>query len=173
MWSRVSSLLGFTLGIHRPGTGESPQECPRKRGVSEGVSDGVSVGPFGLRALECPKSFPRVSPECPGYLFDTPVTLSGHFLDTPESGARRALQTPRRTLTQTPPVFRDTLRDTPGTLRARRARETPVPGRRVPKLYPPIRAPFWLSSMCIWVSRSDFLQQSAETLKKQKPQACM
>ena len=60
--------------------GECPQECPRKRGVSTGVSDGVSPG--------CPKSVPRVSPECPGHLFHTPGTLSGHFLDTPEPGPR-------------------------------------------------------------------------------------
>ena len=40
----------------------------------------------------------RVSPECPGHLFDTPGTLSGHFLDTPEPGARRAPETPRATL---------------------------------------------------------------------------
>ena len=37
---------------------------------------------------------------------------------------------PRRTLPRTPPIFGDTLGDTPGTLRARRARETPVAGRR-------------------------------------------
>ena len=57
-------------------------------------------------------------------------TLSGHFLDTPEPRAQRALGTPRRTLPRTPPIFGDTLGDTPGTLRARRARETPVAGRR-------------------------------------------
>ena len=38
-----------------------------------GVSDGVSGG--GPR---CPKSVPRVSPECPGHLFDTLGTLFGH-----------------------------------------------------------------------------------------------
>ena len=65
-----------------------------------------------------------------GHLFDTPGTLSGHFLGTPEPGARRAPGTPCRTLPRTPPIFRDTLGDTPGTLRARRARETPVAGRR-------------------------------------------
>ena len=45
-----------------------------------------------------------------------------HFLDTPSD-------TPSDT-----PIFGDTLGDTPGTLRARRARETPVPGRRDPKI---------------------------------------
>ena len=48
-------------------------ECPRKRGVSEGVSDGVSPGPFVPRAPQCPKSVPRVSPECqPKGAGDTP-----------------------------------------------------------------------------------------------------
>ena len=107
----------------------SPRVSP-KTGVQGSVRRGV-CGPFGPRAPECPKSVPRVSPECPGHLFDTPRTLSGHFSDTPETGARRALQTPRRTLPRAPPVFGDTLGDTPGALRARRARETPVPGRRV------------------------------------------
>ena len=65
--------------------------------------------------------------------FDTPGTLSGHFLDTPEPGARRARGTFRGTLPRTPPFSGDTLGDTPGTLRARRARETPVAGRGFPK----------------------------------------
>ena len=76
---------------------------------------GVSLGPFAPLALECPKSVPRVSPECQKGVPDTLGTLSGHFLDTPEPGARRAPETPRGTL--------------PGPLRARRARETPVAGR--------------------------------------------
>ena len=38
-----------------------------------------------------------------------------------------------RTLPWTPPVFGDTLGDIPGTLRARRARSTPVAGRGVRK----------------------------------------
>ena len=75
----------------------------------------VSPGPFGPRAPECPESVPRVSPECPGHLFDTPGTLSGHFFG--HSGGRG------------PKAPRDTPRDTPRTLRARRARETPVAGR--------------------------------------------
>ena len=107
-----------------------PPACPRKGGVSEGVSDGVSPGPFGPRAPECPKRVPRVSPECPGHLFDTPGTRFGH------SGARspKGPGTPRRTLPRTPPIFGDTLGDTPGTLRARRAQETPVAGRQDRKL---------------------------------------
>ena len=72
---------------------------------------------------KCPKSVPRVSPDGLGHLFDTPATLSGHFLDTPEPGARRGPG--------------DTPRDTRGTLRARRARETPVAGRGVRKTFPP------------------------------------
>ena len=54
------------------------------------------------RALRA-RSVPRVSPECPGHLFDTPGTLSGHFLDTPERGARRAPgDTPSDTPSDTP-----------------------------------------------------------------------
>ena len=51
-------------------------------------------------------------------------------LGSPFSDIYRAPGTPRRTLPRTPPIFGDTLGDTPGTLRARRARETPVAGRR-------------------------------------------
>ena len=124
-------LLQESLGPFGPEVSpECPRECPRKPGVSEGVSDGVSPGPFGPHALRSvQKRVPRVSPECQKGVLDTPGTLSGHFLDTPERGARRAPETPRRTLPQTPPVFGDT----PGTLRARRARETPVAGRGVRK----------------------------------------
>ena len=57
---------------------ECSRECPRKRGVSEGVSDGVSPGPFGPRTPECPKSDPRVSPECQRGV----RTLRGHSRDT-------------------------------------------------------------------------------------------
>ena len=88
------SLLG-------PGPWAMSRECPL----------GVSLGPFGRRALECPKSVPRASPECPGHLFDTLGTLFGH------SGARR----PKGPI--------DTPSDTAGTLRARSARQTPVAGR--------------------------------------------
>ena len=94
---------------------ECPRECPRKWGVSEGVSDGVSK--------KCPQSVKKVSRTLWGHSRDS-------FLDTPEPGALRAPGTPRRTLPRTPPIFGDTLGDTPGTLRARRARETPVAGRR-------------------------------------------
>ena len=105
-----------------------------KTGVSKGVSHGVSPGPFGLRARECLKSVPRVSPECLGHLFDTPGTLSGHFSDIPDAGARKAPETLRGTLSWTP-RFSGTLSGTlPETLRARRARETPVAGRRVRNL---------------------------------------
>ena len=110
--------------------GVSPRVSPKTGGVRGSVRRGVP-GPFGPRAPECPKSVPRVSPECQkgdtGHSRDTLGTLFGH------SGARgpRAPETPRRTLPRTPPVFGDTLGDTPGTLRARRARETPVAGRGV------------------------------------------
>ena len=81
------------------------RECPRKWGVSEGVSDGMSP---------CPKSVPRVPPGVSKRCLDTPGTLSGH---------------PVGHCLGHPP-FRGHSRDTPGTLRARRARETPVAGRR-------------------------------------------
>ena len=79
----------------RPATGVS--RALRPRGVP-GVSFGVSLGPFAPLALECPKTVPRVSPECQKGVPDTPGTLSGHFLDSPEPGARRAPETPRKTL---------------------------------------------------------------------------
>ena len=109
----------------------SPRVSP-KTGVSDRVSHGVSPGPKGPRAPECPKSVPRVFPECLGYLFDTPGTLSGHSFDTPEppGAAKGPGDTPWDTLSDTPP-FSGTLSETlPGTTRARRARETPVAGRR-------------------------------------------
>ena len=99
----------------------SGPKCPRSVRENGGVSEGVSDGLSPARAPECPKSVPRVFPECPGHLFDTPGTLSGHFLDTPEPGARSAPETPRRTLPRTPPVFGDTL----GTLRGQFGPEGP------------------------------------------------
>ena len=67
---------------------------------------------------KCPKSVPGVV----GTPFRHSGTLSGHFLDTLETGSWKAPQKLRRTLRRTPP-FSGTL---PKTLRARRARETPV-----------------------------------------------
>ena len=96
LWAEFSFLnFAFPLQRPRPATGVSRA---LRAGSVPGVSLGVSLGPFGLRAPECPKSVPRVSAECPGHLFDTPGTLSGHFLDTPEPGAQRAPETPRGTL---------------------------------------------------------------------------
>ena len=131
----------FVLRPPRPATGVSqalrarsvsgsvPESVPENRGVSGSASQRVSPGPFESRAPECPKSVPRVSPECLGHLFDTPGTLSGHFLDIPEPGARRTPATLRETLPETP-RFSGTLSGTlPETLQARRARETPVAGR--------------------------------------------
>ena len=97
---------------------ECPKGCPR-RPLAPGLRSVQKV------SRECPRSVKKVTPG----VWDTPRTLSGHFLDTPEPGAQRAPGTPLRTLTRTPPVFGDTLGDTLGTLRARRARETPVAGR--------------------------------------------
>ena len=132
--SKERKIRALDLGLRsrRPATGVS--RALRARSVPESVPENGGCPrecPTG-----CPKSVPRVSPECPGHLFDTPGTLSGHFLDTPEPGARRALWTLRRTLPRTAPVFGDTLGDTPGTLRARRARETPVAGQRDHKFRP-------------------------------------
>ena len=105
-----TGLLQESLGPFGPeASPECPRECPRKWGVSEGVSEGVSP--------ECQKGVP-----------DTPGTLSGHFLDIPEPGARRAPGTPRHSLGH--PPLSGTLSGHSGTLRARRARETPVAGRR-------------------------------------------
>ena len=82
----------------------------RKPGVFEGVSHRVSPGPFRPQTRKCPKSVPRVSPECPGHLLDTPGTLSGYFLDTPEPGVR---STPWDTPSETS-GFRGHSRDTSG-----------------------------------------------------------
>ena len=70
-----------------------------------------------LQAPECPKSVsqecPGVLERCPGHSGDTLRTLFGHSGPRGPKGLK----------------FRDTPRDTPGTLRAGRARETPVAGR--------------------------------------------
>ena len=91
----------------------------------DGLQPQESLGPFGPEvsrecpsgclwhsrvSKKCPESVPRVSKRCPGHFGDTLGTLFGH------SGARG------------PKGTGDTPRDTPGTLRARRARETPVAG---------------------------------------------
>ena len=140
---RLTDWIGNSPTRHRSLSGPSGPKCPRSvpksvpenRGCPRECPTGCLQGPSGpgLRSVrkvsrECALEFQKGVP-------DTPGTLSGYFLDTPEPGARRALQTPRRTLPRTPPVFWDTLGDTPGTLRARRARETPVPGRRVPNYW--------------------------------------
>ena len=87
--------------------GVSDRVSPKIR-VSEGVSGGVSRGPSGPRAPECPKGVPRVSPECPGHLVDTPDTLGTPF---GHSGARGP-EGPRDTRPDTPSdtlIFGDTL----------------------------------------------------------------
>ena len=83
-----------------PSGPKSPESVPR------GVSGALWAPGSGV-----PKSVPRMSPECQKGVRHTLGTLLGH------SGARG------------PKGPRDTLRDTPRTLRARRARETPVAGR--------------------------------------------
>ena len=123
---------GLALRSRRPATGVSralrarvsqgvfPRVSP-KTGVSDGVFNGVSPGP---EAPECSRSVSRASPECQKGVPDTLGTLSGYFLDTPEPEPK-GRDTPWDTPSDTP-VFGDTPRDT----RARRARETPVAGRR-------------------------------------------
>ena len=90
----------------------NPPACYRSLSGPK-VSLKVSLGPFGPRAPECPKS---VSGTCFRHFGGTLATLFGH------SGAR-GLKGPR-----------DTSRDAFGTLRARRARETLVAGRGVRKI---------------------------------------
>ena len=69
-------LLQESLGPFGPEVSrECPRRCPRKWGCQRECPKGCPRP----RAPECPKSVPRVSPECPGHLFDTPGTLSGHF----------------------------------------------------------------------------------------------
>ena len=107
----------------------SPRSAPKTGGVRRSVPGGVSG------ALRAPgsgvskfKSVPRVLPECPKGVPETPGTLSGHFLDTPELGARRTLETPPGTPSDTA-IFGDTLGTLPGS--GRRARQTPVAGRGI------------------------------------------
>ena len=91
--------------------------CCKSPGLLQ-ESLGVSLEPFGPRAPKCPKSVPRVSPECQkgvriprGHSRDTFWTLRS---PGPEGPQRHPEGHPE---------------DTPGTLRALRARETPVAGR--------------------------------------------
>ena len=94
-------LLQESLGPFGP---EVSQECPS--GCLWGPS-GPGLWSVQKVSRECPWSVKR----CPGHSGDTLGALFRH------SGARG------------PKGPRDTPRDTPGTLRARRARETPVAGR--------------------------------------------
>ena len=108
-----SDMLRTDTSLANPPAGYRSLSGPSARSVP-GVSLGVSLGPFGPRALECPKSVLRVSPQCPGHLFDTPGTLSRQRVWT--------LQSPGR----------EGSRDTRETLRAHfRSRATPVAGRGV------------------------------------------
>ena len=70
---------------------------------------------------KCPESVPDTG--------DIAGTLSGHFSDTLECGAGWPRGHPPDTPSDTP-IFGDTPSDTPGHTRPRRARETPVRGRR-------------------------------------------
>ena len=64
-----------------------------------------------------------------GTPFRHPGDTLGHFLDTLEPGARRAPKTLRGTIAETPRFSGTLLGTPPETLRARRARKTPVAGR--------------------------------------------
>ena len=86
----------------------SGPKCPGS--VPRGVSGALRAPGSGV-SKKCPESVPGVSGTPFRHSGDTLGTLSGH------SGARG------------PKGPRDTPRDTLGTLRARRARETPVAGR--------------------------------------------
>ena len=124
-----AGLLQGSLGPFRPevSPGVSPRVFPGT-GVSPGVFHRVSPGSGVSR--KCPKSVPRVSPECRKGVPDTLGTLSGHFLDTPEPRARRASETLCGKLPETPRLSGTLTGTLPDTLRARRAGETPVAGRR-------------------------------------------
>ena len=104
------------LRTRRPATGVS--RALRARETPESVPRGV----FGARralgsgvSKKCPESVPGVSKRCPGHSGDTLGTLFGHSGFWGPTGPK------------------NTPRDTLGTLRARRARETPVAGRQVRK----------------------------------------
>ena len=115
---------GVSLGA------SGPRNVPENGDVQESVH-GVSLGPRALRAPECPKSLPRVFPECPGQSFHTPGTLSGHCLGTLEPRGQRAWGHPVGH-----PVFAGTLSWTLfGTLGPEGLKEPPVggPGASQPK----------------------------------------
>ena len=112
-WFETSSApIQESLGPLGP---ECPRECltecPRNPGCPTECSGGVP---------QCPKSVPRVSPECQKLRCHAGM-LSGHFLDTHEPRAGHSVGHP---------IFGDTPSDTPGDTGARRVRETPVGGRR-------------------------------------------
>ena len=102
--------------------GVSPRVSPKMGGVRRSVRRGVAFGP---RAPECPKSVPRVPPECQKGV----RTLQGHSRDTfwtlRCSGPEGPRGHPVGHSVGHPP-FSGTLS---GTLREP-ARETPVAGRR-------------------------------------------
>ena len=126
---RVCCFRSLTLRSRRPATGVSralrarsvPGVSPRMGGVRVSVRRGVP-GP-GLQSVQVSREWPRSQKRCPEHSGETLGTLFGH------SGARgpKGLgDTPSDTPSGAPsdtPHFR-------GHSRARRARETPVAGRR-------------------------------------------
>ena len=114
----------------------SPRVFP-KRGCCECLEGCLRApsGP-GLGSVQkCPESVRGVPKRCPGH-------SEPHFLDIP-NGAGRAPQTPLRTLLRTLPFSGTLSRTFPGTLRPRRARETPVGGRALRKSWP-VGANTWI-----------------------------
>ena len=123
-------LLATPPACYR-GLPECLRECPRKLGCLRECPTECHRGPLGPQppegpTLKCPESVPRVSGTAFRHSRDTLGTLFGH------SGGPRP-KGPGDTPWDTPgenPSFRGPLSGTlPETLRARRARETPVAGR--------------------------------------------
>ena len=126
-------LLQESLGPFGPEVSwKCPRECPRKQGCPTECPTECLRGPLppGSRvSRKCPESVPGACETPSGHSRDTPGTLFGHCGAQCSKGPG---DTPWGTPLDTP-VFGDTLVETLGTLRARRARETPVAGGRVSK----------------------------------------
>ena len=113
--------LALALPSLRPAKGLSgsvTESVPETGGVRRSALWSVPGTP------ECPTSVPRVSSaECQKGVPDTLGTLAGHSVA--RGPGNISWDTPSDT-----PVFGDTLGDAPRDTRARRARETPIAGRR-------------------------------------------
>ena len=97
-------------------SGSVLESAPENLGVSGSVPRSVSRA-LQAPAPECPKSVPRVSPEC--RVWDIFSTLRGHSRDNSGArGPRRAPETLRGTLPETPRVSGTLSGTLPETLRA-------------------------------------------------------